>query len=259
MRPRLPWTARGAAAAAAGAAARGADVPPGRGAGAGAARALQRGFEARGHVGEIVVGGGGSGRRGRCGLWGRARRFDDGSRARRGRRRHRSRCTGSAGRTLSSAARPARASEARERGFAAAGWESGAEGGACSGCSDQAWHPRAGRPGGGAVRALCGFRLQSARRRRRRRDCARQRSAAGEVRCDALSRAFWPLTILASTTMSVGPPIMSRCSTLSRRMRTSLLPAIHGAGFDHRQSAARDRAHPDRSKRRIRIGGSARR
>ena len=60
----------------------------------------------------------------------------------------------------------------------------------------------------------------------------RGNASAKEARDDAVSRAFWPLTILASTTMSVGPPIISRCSVLSRRIRTSLrLPSTAPASM----------------------------
>ena len=49
--------------------------------------------------------------------------------------------------------------------------------------------------------------------------CTARGSASGG-RCGAPSRAGAPArTILASTTTSLGPPIISRCSTLSRRIR----------------------------------------
>jgi len=74
-------------------------------------------------------------------------------------------------------------------------------GSTCSKFSARAGSPSQAASGSGAMRGGCG-------------------SAAPGPRCATWSRAGMARTMLVSTTISLGPPIMMRCSILSRRTST---------------------------------------
>ena len=205
-----------------------------------AAGRRKRGFEPLRHLGEILVrarGGAAAARRRRRGGGARRRSARLGGGAFGGRRGAGARHQGLAARLRRTRARrPARGAvrrAARRVALDAAelGGKSGERiaaalalgGGGGAGATSSAKDGRAGRGGGSGIcgsacgspdrhRPSCGIR--QAAQFRRRLGCRRGRCAQLVAR--RLAR-----TMLGSTTMSVGPPIIRRCSTLSRRTSTS--------------------------------------